>query len=588
MSGVTLSPSSFLEDFFSLSSEQGRKWVIVKISMDNFTLTHEEDSLFRDETRKRKPYFMAEDKPPGPILKPLVFRVDDSTPEMVQSVLLERGWDKFDEGEQNVEDWNLYWRTSSFRMTEHVNIKPWQHLNHHPGTTELTRKDHLAKHLKQMKKTYGTPLYEFIPLTFIMPKDYNKFVAEYFREKHVLGAKHSYWICKPAELSRGRGIIIFSDIKDLIFDDTYVVQKYICNPLLVGRYKCDLRIYVCVTGFKPLTIYIYQEGLVRFATEKFDLSNLQNNYAHLTNSSINKSGVSYEKIKEVIGHGCKWTLSRFFSYLRSWDMDDLLLWQKINHMVILTVLAIAPSVPFAANCFELFGFDILIDDNLKPWLLEVNFSPALSVDCSADVSVKRKLIHDTIELIYSQGLRNERMECRDSAKGSRSVSLAKLDMGRLNKACSALSCESLLQLTGRTFKDESAVKKAIKICPENKHASQPREMTSRKKDLLLSTKEPPKTKPKLKGRHSTHKTLIPFMSLIQSCVGKTSISPCLPSDNSKVPDLQAGNFVLIFPFNEATFGASRNGLNVRRIIQELQKLMNKQHPHMAEKEAKRR
>lgn len=51
MSGVTLSPSSFLEDFFSLISDQGRKWVIMKISMDNFTLTHEEDSLFRDETR---------------------------------------------------------------------------------------------------------------------------------------------------------------------------------------------------------------------------------------------------------------------------------------------------------------------------------------------------------------------------------------------------------------------------------------------------------------------------------------------------------------------------------------------------------
>lgn len=41
------------------------------------------------------------------------------------------------------------------------------------------------------------------------------------------------------------------------------------------------------------------------------------------------------------------------------------------------------------------------------------------------------------------------------------------------------------------------------------------------------------------------------------------------------PNDQAGNFVLIFPFNEATFGASRNGLNVKRIIQELQKLMNK-------------
>lgn len=123
-----------------------------------------------------------------------------------------------------------------------------------------------------------------------------------------------------------------------------------------------------------------------------------------------------------------------------------------------SVLAIAPSVPFAANCFELFGFDILIDDNLKPWLLEVSFSPALSVDCLADVSVKRKLIRDTTELIYLQGLRNERTECRDGAKGSHGVSLAKLDAGRLNKPCNALFCESLLQFTGRTFKDESVVR----------------------------------------------------------------------------------------------------------------------------------
>ncbi|XP_047587989.1 probable tubulin polyglutamylase TTLL2 [Lutra lutra] len=532
---------------------------------------------------------MAEDRALGPAGKPLVFRVDDSTPEVVQSVLLERGWDKFEQGGQDVEGWNLYWRTSSFRMAEHANIKPWQHLNHHPGTTRLTRKDHLAKHLRHMKKTYGAALDEFIPLTFVMPNDYSKFVAEYFREKHRAGGARSCWICKPAERSRGRGILIFRDIKDLVFDDTYVVQKYICNPLLVGRYKCDLRIYVCVTGFQPLTIYIYQEGLARFATEKFDLGNLRNSHAHLTNSSINKCGASYGKVKEVVGHGCKWTLSRFFSYLRSWDVDDLLLWQKINHVVILTVLAIAPSVPVAANCFELFGFDILVDDNLKPWLLEVNFSPALSIDCSADASVKRKLIHDTIELIYLRSPRNERAEWREGAKGRHSVSLAKLHAGRLNKPGSTRPSEALLQRTGRTLEDESAVKKDLKICPENKHASQPREMVSGRKDLLLSTKEPPRTKAKLTGRHSTyHKTLLPFMSLIQSCGGRTSVSPCVPLDSSNVPGLQAGNFVLIFPFNEATYGASRNGLNVRRIIQELRKLMNKQHPHVVDMEAKRR
>ncbi|KAK2114713.1 putative tubulin polyglutamylase ttll2 [Saguinus oedipus] len=519
---------------------------------------------------------MAEDEPSGAVSKPLVFRVDETTPGVVQSVLLERGWNQFDEQEQNVEDWNLYWRTSSFRMTEHISVKPWQRLNHHPGTTKLTRKDSLAKHLKHMGRTCGTSLYQFTPPTFVMPGDYTKFVAEYFQERQTAGAKHSYWICKPAESSRGRGILIFSDFKDFIFDDTYIVQKYVSNPFLIGGYKSDLRIYVCVTGFKPLTIYVYEEGLVRFATEKFDLSNLQNDYAHLTNSSINKSGASYGKIKEGVGHGCKWTLSRFFSYLRSWDVDDLLLWQKIQRVVILTILAIAPSVPFAVNCFELFGFDILIDENLKPWLLEVNYSPALTLDCSTDVLVKRKLIHDIIDLIYLHGLRNEGREGSKATHGNSNIDATKSDRGVLD-AHDCLPYESL-SFTGRTYNvDDSVVEKAVSLCPEAAPASQLEGEVSGQEDFHLSTRETPQSKPTLRRRHTPHKTLMPYASLVQSHSCKTKTSPPVLSDHGKAPDPRAGNFVLVFPFNEATLGASRNGLNVKRIIRELRKLMNKQH-----------
>lgn len=521
-------------------------------------------------------------------LRPLVFRVDDSTPQVVQSVLLERGWDKFDHREQDVEGWNLYWRTSSFRMAEHINVKPWQQLNHHPGTTRLTRKDRLARQLKHMGRMYGSPLYEFIPPTFVMPGDYCQFVAEYFKEKQALGTKPGYWICKPAELSRGRGITVFSDIKDLVFDDTYVVQKYICNPLLVGRYKCDLRIYVCITGFKPLTIYMYQEGLVRFATEKFDLRHLQNSYAHLTNSSINKSGASYEKVKEVVGRGCKWTLSRLFSYLRGWGADDQLLRQKIRHLVTLTVLAIAPSVPVAANCFELLGFDILIDDNLKPWLLEVNYSPALSLDCSADVSVKRKLIHDTIELIYLHGLRNDRNEHGDAADGRPGDPPADAAPGGLGDAPDLLSREPLLHLTGHALnKDKPDVKKAVGTSLETKRPSQRRDTVTRK-DTLPATAEPP-SKRQLKDRPAPRRASTPRLPRLPSPVGRSGAAPrgpWGPAASGEAPDPHAGGFVLIFPFNEATFGASRNGLNVKKIIQELQKLMNKQCSQVAEKKTK--
>jgi glutathione synthase/RimK-type ligase-like ATP-grasp enzyme len=51
------------------------------------------------------------------------------------------------------------------------------------------------------------------------------------------------------------------------------------------------------------------------------------------------------------------------------------------------------------NCFELLGFDIMIDDKQKPWLLEVNSSPAMAMDGAADRRVKPDLLRDTLKLV---------------------------------------------------------------------------------------------------------------------------------------------------------------------------------------------
>ena len=55
------------------------------------------------------------------------------------------------------------------------------------------------------------------------------------------------------------------------------------------------------------------------------------------------------------------------------------------------------------NCFELLGFDVLIDNNFKPWLLEVNLSPSLNIDSKLDFSTKGSLLSDLFNLV---GLRN--------------------------------------------------------------------------------------------------------------------------------------------------------------------------------------
>ena len=68
------------------------------------------------------------------------------------------------------------------------------------------------------------------------------------------------------------------------------MQEYVDRPLLLDGYKFDLRLYVCVTSFKPMEAFLYKEGFGRFATEPYSLAPDQrhNLFAHLTNSSINQ------------------------------------------------------------------------------------------------------------------------------------------------------------------------------------------------------------------------------------------------------------------------------------------------------------
>jgi len=76
-----------------------------------------------------------------------------------------------------------------------------------------------------------------------------------------------------------------------------VISQYISNPHLINGFKYDLRIYVLVTCFDPLKIYLFKEGLVRFATQKYSTSaqNLDKSFVHLTNYSVNKKAKEYVK-----------------------------------------------------------------------------------------------------------------------------------------------------------------------------------------------------------------------------------------------------------------------------------------------------
>ena len=88
----------------------------------------------------------------------------------------------------------------------------------------------------------------------------------------------------------------------------------------------------------------------------------------------------------MIGPGCKWTLRQLQTWVETMHPNGRELyqnvWDRIVNIVNLTsfmLLTMVPSVPSSGCFFELFGFDIMIDSDWHPWLLEVNCSPALTM-----------------------------------------------------------------------------------------------------------------------------------------------------------------------------------------------------------------
>ena len=64
--------------------------------------------------------------------------------------------------------------------------------------------------------------------------------------------------------------MLIDDINDVNVDELSVISRYVTNPLLINGHKFDLRIYVLITCCDPLRIFLYPDGLVRFATEAYE------------------------------------------------------------------------------------------------------------------------------------------------------------------------------------------------------------------------------------------------------------------------------------------------------------------------------
>ncbi|XP_031443824.1 tubulin polyglutamylase TTLL6 isoform X3 [Phasianus colchicus] len=253
------------------------------------------------------------------------------------------------------EDWTVYWTDYSVSLERVMEMKRFQKINHFPGMIEICRKDLLARNLNRMLKLFPKE-YNIFPRTWSLPADYGDFQA--YRRRR----KNRTFICKPDSGCQGRGIFITRNPEEIKHGEHMICQQYIS--------KGD----ICM---------------------------------HLTNYAINKRNANFVQ-DDTMGS------KRKLSTLNAWMMDNSYnttkLWEDIEDIIIKTLISAHPVVKHnyqscfpnhttSCACFEILGFDILLDRNLKPWLLEVNHSPSFTTDSHLDHEVKDALLFDTINLI---------------------------------------------------------------------------------------------------------------------------------------------------------------------------------------------
>ncbi|KAE8609430.1 hypothetical protein XENTR_v10011809 [Xenopus tropicalis] len=251
---------------------------------------------------------------------------------------------------------NLIWNDCAVQHEKIAELRNYQRINHFPGMGEICRKDCLARNMTKMIKCQPHE-YNFIPRTWIFPAEYTQFQT-YIKELKKKRRQKTF-IIKPANGAMGHGISLTRNGEKLQAQDHLIVQEYLEKPFLLESYKFDLRIYILVTSCDPLRIFLYNDGLVRMGTEKY----------HPPSES---------------------------------NLD----------LVVKTLIVAEPHVLHAYRmcrpgqhptsesvCFEVLGFDIILDRKLKPWLLEINRAPSFGTDQKIDHDVKKGVLLNALKLL---------------------------------------------------------------------------------------------------------------------------------------------------------------------------------------------
>ena len=186
-----------------------------------------------------------------------------------------------------------------------------------------------------------------------------------------------------------------------IISDKVILQKYLEKPLLYNDRKFDMRIWVLLNH--EMNIYICKEGHLKVASEKYYIQS-NDLYVHLTNYTIQKKNPNFSK--KEIGNEISFeifqnSLDKLLKEQKKENINfrkDVL--PKVKEIILLSMESVKYLIneKERKNCFELFGYDFIFDQNFNPYLLEINTNPGLEESSPLLKKIIPRMIDDLLKL----------------------------------------------------------------------------------------------------------------------------------------------------------------------------------------------
>jgi len=301
---------------------------------------------------------------------------------------------------------DLLWMRRNYREW-YDKLGPFQAINHIPLERSMIRKGDLAHILHRYGASQSQAAFshaDFFQPTYCLndPQERAAFVSQLPEVDHP----DNLWILKPSNLSRGLGVKIvwnfdwlrkaLREHEDIAFKYQgrtleYVIQRYIKNVLLLDGRKSELRIYWLIASLDPLLVLMYPEGTARLTLQPYKLDDFSNPLIHITNAYQQKKHGGHDPDAVL-----KWGFPRLQEYLSKEKgapgnfLDEGLrprLRQSLAYVVRASIESLKQT-PSSGLFFGLFGADFILDDQLTPWLTEIQKGPGLS----HDDTVKQRLM----------------------------------------------------------------------------------------------------------------------------------------------------------------------------------------------------